>query len=362
MQLIVSALRLKLYEIQYLHAATGEVYDPRDQTTGKPFAFPDVKDLSDHHEAHIAPKESEMQQKYAELAKLKSSMISVNRADETLPPAEYDEFRQKMIELHTVILADERIIEHEHKIGAKASMLQLAVMWRNGWSMEFTRSLKHLLSDVSLLREGKRASDAGTAEERGNEDFRHIDWIKCARWYEEWGGDKILQSAADRHTKTTNVMSGLFGNKDEEVSESRAVRKQKKVFEDLSPLMDFLQMLRDALKLHSRMMIARKVKYWDGPRGGQKISDTVYRKFQSFIYQYNECGRSLKAEMQSFPAETVEGFVEPQDMLAETIKIQATAVKRDLEVLLKDAATLRFNYPGSPLCAARLCTAVHVGG
>ena len=101
---------------------------------------------------------------------------------------------------------------------------------------------------------------------------------------------------------------------------------------------------------------ARKVKYWDGPRGGQKISDTVYRKFQNFIHQYNDCGRSLKAEMQSFPAETVEGFVEPQEMLAETIKIQATAVKSELEVLIKDAATLRFNYPGSPLCAARLCT------
>ena len=127
-------------------------------------------------------------------------------------------------------------------------MLQLAVMWRNGWSMEFTRSLKHLLPDVSLLREGKRASDAGTAEERGTEDFRNIDWIQCARWYEEWGGDKTLQSGADRHTHTTNVIddlthsvSGLFGHKDAEVSESRAVRKQKKVFEDLSPLMDFLQ-------------------------------------------------------------------------------------------------------------------------
>jgi hypothetical protein len=30
--------------------------------------------------------------------------------------------------------------------------------------------------------------------------------------------------------------------------------------------------------------------------------------------------------MQSFPSETVEGFVEPNDTLAETIKIQASAV------------------------------------
>ena len=50
-------------------------------------------------------------------------------------------------------------------------------------------------------------------------------------------------------------------------------------------------MLRDALRLHSRMQMARKIKYWDGPRGGQKISDTVYRRFQGFIRQYNECGR-----------------------------------------------------------------------
>ena len=92
------------------------------------------------------------------------------------------------------------------------------------------------LQDVSLRREGKKPAHQGTLEERGEVDFKHIDWIQCARWYEEWGGDKVLQSAADRHTTRTSVLSGWTAEED-----SRAVRRQKKVFEDLAPLVDFLQ-------------------------------------------------------------------------------------------------------------------------
>ena len=95
------------------------------------------------------------------------------------------------------------------------------------------------LQDVSLRREGKKPAHRGTLEERGEVDFKSIDWIRCARWYEEWGGDKVLQSAAERHTTHTSVLSGRAAEED-----SRAVRRQKRAFEDLAPLVDFLQARR----------------------------------------------------------------------------------------------------------------------
>eukprot|EP01051_Picozoa_sp_SAG22_P005843 SAG22_NODE_361_length_11712_cov_6.108155_2_plen_383_part_00 len=51
----LKTMELQLYQIQYLHESTSEVYDPRDKKTGRPFKFPDTADLKDHYENKVLP-------------------------------------------------------------------------------------------------------------------------------------------------------------------------------------------------------------------------------------------------------------------------------------------------------------------
>ena len=108
-------------------------------------------------------------------------------------------------------------------------------------------------------------------------------------------------------------------------------------------------MLQHALELHHRLMKARGIKYWDGPKGGSDPSDTVHRIFQALIKDFNISGRTLQNEMLSFPVEIEKGFREANESAAETIKIQAQAVLSELKQLIDQAAVLGFYYPASPL-------------
>ena len=107
-----------------VHAVTGEVYDPRDKTTGKPFTFPDVDDLVKHYEERIAPKEAELKWERKECAELRTKMLKANREEKNLTPATEEEFRNSMVELHKELMAAEHEVEHEKRIATKASMLQ----------------------------------------------------------------------------------------------------------------------------------------------------------------------------------------------------------------------------------------------
>jgi hypothetical protein len=185
MHLVVWSLRLKLYQIQYrpgppgrlsalsafrcksvfydgragrltakiggfrppraVHAATGEVYDPRDKTTGKPFTFPDVDDLVQHYEERIAPREAELKRKRKDCAELRTKMLKANREEETLTPAAEEGFRSSVAGLHGELLAAEHEVEHEKRIATKVGSYPTVTLQYSSTTLyQFCYHIQHL--------------------------------------------------------------------------------------------------------------------------------------------------------------------------------------------------------------------------
>jgi hypothetical protein len=107
-------------------------------------------------------------------------------------------------------------------------------------------------------------------------------------------------------------------------------------------------MLHDVLSLHTRLVTSRQMKHWAGPRGVQ-IGSTVSGAFQRAIREYNETGKRLKKEMEVFPDEIADGFSEPDSLKAETIKIKAKGLLRQVKVGVETCGMLGLFFPGSQL-------------
>ena len=100
------------------------------------------------------------------------------------------------------------------------------------------------------------------------------------------------------------------------------------------------------------MTVARRVRYWSGPRttvDGLDASDTVQRAFQKLLKQYNSVGEGLLAQMKQFPEEIAQGFAECNPTRAETLRANALMLQAKLKNLLEVAGILGLYFPGSPM-------------
>ena len=61
---------------------------------------------------------------------------------------------------------------------------------------------------------------------------------------------------------------------------------QHKIFKELSPFVDYLDVIKDTIKLHDRMMVARNIQQWNGPVGVD-LSNTIERSYQQAVKVFN---------------------------------------------------------------------------
>lgn len=206
--------------------------------------------------------------------------------------------------------------------------------------------------------------------EDGLAAFCAVNWIRVAEDYFDWidsGAAHELvphKREGGHHTFKTHRLGVTGGSakssapgkpkKFERDGETGGViqTSQQKHFAKMAPLVDYLNMLRDTLSLHQNLMSARSIRYWSGPHTIE-LSTTIEHAFQQTIHSYNKVGQSLMKEMAAFPDEIMKGFHDPKPTKAETIKINAHAVQKDLLNKLKTAQVLGFFFPGSTLWELR---------
>ncbi len=331
-EVLTGAMTLSLLEIQYFHARTSEVYDPRDPKTGAAFTFPDVDDLEEHLNTKIKPEQKTIKRLQKLLRKEKEKIME---KDENIEQQEKDGFIVEMEKLQIDLMTADEILHAEEFVADTAAILQLAVMWWNKWSMDFPPNALAQLADDP------------TVEEDGKDAFRSINWIQIAELYIGWvdtvclGKNSKVQTDGRAPTARTNrfLKEDQFGK--------QQMTHQHKRFAQLQRYADYLQMLRDVLSLHTTLTQARGIKYWNGPR--IDLSNTIERSFQGMIQKYNETGKTLKMQMEDFPDEIQAGFHEPNPTKAETIKVRAEAIQRELQGAISTCGTLGFYFPGSPM-------------
>ena len=324
-KICLKTMQLALYQIQFMHESTSEVYDPRDKKTGRPFRFPDTQDLAEHYTSKVVPAKEALAAQFLALNRVKQGMFGQS----DMNSADKEERRQQLCEIHGELLMLEQELEVQSSVAATASMLQLAVMWKNRWNLQTFPP--NYLWELAMSRQRDKDGEELQVTGAGRTDFMAIDWMETARHFEKWrrkkgdsDGDGIITSH-DHMKKREGLLERILGSDSKSDSGSKIFQRQEKRFAELEPLIDFLAMLRQALELHSRIMAARGIKYWDGPKGGSPPSDTVYRKFQGMIKDFNKTGKALQAEMEGFPVEIEQGFTEPNESAAETIRIQVPA-------------------------------------
>jgi hypothetical protein len=339
MQVLTSSLELQLREIEYFHERASEVYDPRDPQTQKAFDFPDLADLKAFQEGSVQDCEDKVEALENELQAMKKEMrkkrgLNISRSD-------YENMRKDMVDLQLRLIAAASKLSAEERVSATAAMLQLACMWENEWSFDFPEFyLAELGADSSIAEDGVEA-------------FKDINWIDVARAYIAWYDDTEQGSNLGEDTLSMAKiaeslkfkMVGLFTPSNENKVN---LTPQTKIFAKISGLMDYLDMLCDVLNLHSQLVSARMLKYWNGPKGAD-LGSTVSRAFQKQIAAYNNTGKLLKEEMHMFPAEIAEGFTEPDMMKAETVKIKAKALHADVMSGIETCGILGLFFPGSPM-------------
>ena len=359
---------LNLQEIRYFHAKTSEVYDPRNPSTGEAFAFPDLDDLANHVESRIKVKEAELEELEDEISDLKNAIGEESAESMPKSSEKYKEMQAQMSDLHLRLMHADATLLHEVNVAETAAQLQLAVMWYCHWKFDFPpRFLAQLSGDSSVPEDGRAA-------------FKQVNWIDVARDYlkqeksywrhledrgEESGlsiEDLIADIADTSINAVTTVASEVAGFKSPvgrrpTPEGSTANEDQELRFSQLRPFVDYLEMLRDVLLLHTSLVSARSVKYWDGPKPTAKnpveVSSTIQRAYQKIISKYNLVGKTLQNEMQKFPDEIQAGFSEPDAVQAGTIEVMAHSVQHDLREAVRDAGVLGLYFPGSPLWELR---------
>jgi len=229
-------------------------------------------------------------------------------------------------------------------------------MWKNQWHTEFEtgylatlagqakRGLRHRQT-IKTVRK-KDGSGVDMEEFIEIERFEDVDWVKVARQYIEWTlefTETSAKGAVDRQSVSSIFVEHL-AHEDTD--------PQHKIFFHLENFINFLDVIRNLIDLHDRMMIAFNIQHWDGPRGVER-SNTIERAYQDGIIQYNQTGQAMLQQMAQFPAETQKGFATPNATKAETIRTMAQALHGDLIDLLEMAGLLGFFFPGSPMWETR---------
>lgn len=345
MQVLVAGLSLQLHEIMYFHERASQVYDPRDPKTEKAFKFPDLADLEQHMNGRVKECENVVETLASRLSILKNKMAG-SRGKQISKP-EHEGWRNEMISLQLQLSqAVERVSQEEH-VAAVAAMMQLAVMWANDWSFDFPdKYLSQLGDDPSIADDGLQA-------------FCDVNWIAVARaflaWSDDTGRDEmaikdeggIMQAIAKDIVSqlTFKVVHPFAAPKKTDLQRAQYTVQQKH-FDKLAPLVDYLDMLHDVLALHTQLVTARQIKHWPGPQSAD-MGTTVSQAFQKIIADYNRTGKRLKEEMQSFPEEIADGFTVPEQMKADTIKIKAKALIREVQSGVETCGMLGLFFPGS---------------
>ena len=86
-------------------------------------------------------------------------------------------------------------------------------------------------------------------------------------------------------------MTGCSSTASRQVASSDGA--QHKIFAGLADFVDYLDVIRNTIKLHDKMMVARNIKHWNGPHGVD-LSNTIERSYQSCINMYNKPGKEEK--------------------------------------------------------------------
>ena len=345
MQVLVASLSLQLHEIMYFHERASQVYDPRDPKTEKAFKFPDLADLEQHMNGRVKECETVVETLESRLYILKNKMAGSR--GKQISNTDHEAWRTEMISLQLQLTqAAERVAQEEH-VAAVAAMMQLAVMWANDWSFDFPDNyLSQLGDDPSIADDGLQA-------------FCDVNWIAVARAYLAWCDDTgrdemvikdeggILQVIVkDVVSQLTFKMVQPFAATKKTELQRAQFTVQQKHFDKLGPLVDYLDMLHDVLNLHTQLVTARQIKHWAGPQNAD-MGTTVCKAFQKIMADYNRTGKRLKQEMQSFPEEIADGFSEPDQMKADTIKIKAKALIREVQSGVETCGMLGLFFPGS---------------
>jgi hypothetical protein len=339
LQVLTASLDLQLHEIMYFHERASQVYDPRDPKTEKAFKFPDLEDLETHMNGRVKECENVVESLEGHLTELKIKMA--RSRGKQITKGDHEVYRKEMVELQLKLtLAAERVRKEEN-VAEVAAMMQLAVMWANNWSFDFPDAYLAQLGDDKAIGED------------GLQAFCDVNWIAVSRAYLVWCVDTGHSHEIEDDGGMMDVMTQLTfkvthpfaGNQKSELEKAQYTA-QFKHFDKLAPLLDYLDMLHDVLFLHTQLVTARQIKHWQGPRGAE-MGSTVTKAFQRVIADYNGTGKRLKEEMGVFPDEIADGFSEPDAMKAETIKIKAKALIREVQTGVETAGMLGLFFPGS---------------
>ena len=320
-----------------------------------------MDDLEVHLKEKIEPRIAEIKRLHRDLTQEKKKIM---QKDENISNDEKDQFIAEMEKIQVALMEADAELHAENFVADTAAVLQLAVMWWNKWSMDFPpNALAQIANDP-------------TVEEDGKEAFCSINWIDIANDYIHWIEEGVIDEdhpAQDmEEARNTEFKANKLGKtgkapastdiikdaaKAPMVMASRFLRDaanerdqmshQHKRFAQLSQFVDYLQMLRDVLSLHTTIVQSRAIKYWNGPR--IPLSNTIERAYQDMIQKYNDTGKALMAQMEQFPDEIQAGFHEPNPTKAETIKVRAQAIQRDLADAVAACGVLGFFFPGSPM-------------
>lgn len=341
LKVLINSLDLQLHEIMYFHERASQVYDPRDPTTQKAFKFPDLADLESHMNGKVRECEDVVETLESQLGVLKHTMAQ--QRGKQITNSQLEGWRQEMVDLQLKLTHAQDQVRTEEHVASVAAMMQLAVMWANDWSFDFP---DHYLAEIG--------DDASIAED-GLTAFCDVNWIAVSRAYLDWcdasGHVHELKdegSMLDVLSVLTFKVAHPFAGKKKTELEIAQYTPQFKHFDKLAPLVDYLDMLHDVLKLHTQLVTARQIKHWEGPHGAN-MGSTVSKAFQSTIGDYNRVGKRLKEEMQSFPEEIADGFSEPDQTKSETIKIKAKSLIRIVQSDVETAGMLGLFFPGSVL-------------
>lgn len=226
-------------------------------------------------------------------------------------------------------------------------------MWKNHWQDEFEPGyLAALAGQASRHLKRRKHIERNVSTSHINiEKFAQVDWIDVARDYIAWNESftgKATGGTAALSIFEEEPMSSTF------VKHLAAARKdpQHWIFYELERHVNYLDVIKNLIDLHDRMMISFNIQHWDGPRGVDR-SNTIERAYQDGIKQYNKTGVEMLKQMAKFPAEVQKGFAMPNAVRADVIRTMGQAMHQDLIELLNVAGLLGFFFPGSPMWETR---------
>ena len=206
-------------------------------------------------------------------------------------------------------------------------------------------------------------------QDDGLEAYCQVNWIEVSRAYIKWKKGEEDDSQMPVPSQSLGVElpskqdvtnqqfqpSKIFASQSKHISEAKkGAPCREKHFANLVTFVDYLQMLREVLTLHTNLVTARGIKHWNGVRiPGEEMSNTVGNAFQGIISRYNKVGKTLQSQMRGFPDEILDGFHEPNPMRADTLAIRARAVQQNLEMDIATAGLLGLFFPGSGMWELR---------